>query len=137
MHSKHLADIYRDKVGRLTSAFEDEGIQSQAFERLRALIETVVLTPEDGELAIILRGELASMLELTASVAMQNAPSAVAEGALQVKMVAGTRFHLNLRASSVASRAGALLSFGSFRKLFAAAARASEHRRSLRTPPRR
>ncbi|TVV69728.1 hypothetical protein FOY91_20980 [Sphingomonas solaris] len=87
-----LGRVYREKVGQLTAAFGDEALKAQAFERLRALIETVVLTPEDGELAIILRGELASMLELTASVAMQNAPSAVAEGALQVKMVAGTGF---------------------------------------------
>lgn len=34
------------------------------FERLRALIEAVVLTPKDGDLTIDLRGELASMLTL-------------------------------------------------------------------------
>lgn len=54
-----LGRLYRDKVGQLTAAFEDETLKAQAFERLRALIEAVVLTPEDGDLAVDLRGELA------------------------------------------------------------------------------
>jgi site-specific DNA recombinase len=49
--------------------------KTQAFERLRALIEAVVLTPEDGDLTIDLRGELASMLELCAGAKTQK-PSA-------------------------------------------------------------
>ena len=61
-----LGRVYRKKVEQLTAAFEDEALKAQAFERLRALIETVVLTPEDGDLAIDLRGELASILELCA-----------------------------------------------------------------------
>ena len=61
-----LGRLYREKVGQLTAAFEDETLEAQAFERLRALIETVVLTPEDGDLAIDLRGDLASMLLLCA-----------------------------------------------------------------------
>jgi len=36
--------------------------KTQAFERLRALIEAVVLTPGDGVLAIDLRGKQAWML---------------------------------------------------------------------------
>ena len=49
-------------VGRLTDAFEDDALRSQAFERIRLLIDTGVLKPEGGELVIHLRGELASML---------------------------------------------------------------------------
>ena len=92
-----LAVTYREKVARLTDAPEDQALQAQAFERIRALIEAVVLTPEAGELAIHLRGELASMLERCACPHMQNAPEEVSSRALQIKMVAGTRFHLNLR----------------------------------------
>ena len=40
-------------------------LRAQAFERLRALIEAVVLTPEEGELAIHLRGDLAAMLTIS------------------------------------------------------------------------
>jgi site-specific DNA recombinase len=54
--------MYREKVEQLAAAFEDEALRAQALERLRALIEAVVLTPEDGDLAIDLRGELAAML---------------------------------------------------------------------------
>ena len=68
-----------------------EGTEAQAFERLRALIEAVVLTPEDGHLAIDLRGELASMLSLCAGAETQKA-SAVATGeALQDRVGCGDR----------------------------------------------
>lgn len=86
-----LSRIYREKVTRLTDAYDDEALKTQAFERIRALIEQVTLTPEDGALSVHLRGELASMLELCACAEMQSAPSEVSEGALQIKMVAGTR----------------------------------------------
>ena len=45
----------------------------------------------DGELVIHLRGELAAMLALCAEDEQQKAPAADAMGALQIKMVAGTR----------------------------------------------
>jgi site-specific DNA recombinase len=61
-----LGRVYREKVGQLTEAFEDGALKTQAFERLRALIETVVLTPDADELTINLRGELASLLSLCA-----------------------------------------------------------------------
>ncbi len=87
-----LAVTYREKVARLTDAFEDQALQTQAFERIRAFIEVVVLTSDGGELAIHLRGELATMLELCACPYMQNAPEEVSSRALQIKMVAGTGF---------------------------------------------
>ncbi|SDG20822.1 Site-specific DNA recombinase, partial [Sphingomonas carotinifaciens] len=80
-----LGRIYCEKVTTLTSAYEDDALRAQAFERIRALIETVVLTPQGEDLAIELRGELASMLELSASTDMQNASEAVASEALQMK----------------------------------------------------
>ena len=87
-----LGRVYREKVEQLTAAFEDDGMKAQAFERLRALIEAVVLTPEDGDLAIDLRGELASMLSLCAGAETQKASAGVTEEVLQIKMVAGTGF---------------------------------------------
>ncbi|MBA2935138.1 hypothetical protein HZF05_13690 [Sphingomonas sp. CGMCC 1.13654] len=87
-----LSQTYRKKVARLTDAYEEEALKAQAFERIRALIEQVTLTPEDGVLAVHLRGDLVSMLELCACGDMQNAPEEVSSGALQIKMVAGTGF---------------------------------------------
>ena len=71
--------VYREKVGQLTAAFQDNALKAQAFERLRALIEAVVLTPGDGDLAIDLRGKLASMLSLCAGAETQKASTVVTE----------------------------------------------------------
>ena len=87
-----LGRVYREKVDQLTAAFEDDALKAQAFDRLRALIETVVLTPEDGHLAIDLHGELASMLSLCAGAETQKASAGDPLEALQIKMVAGTGF---------------------------------------------
>ncbi|WP_443019343.1 recombinase family protein [Sphingomonas sp. 22R3R2A-7] len=87
-----LGNTYRQRVGRLTDAFEDDALRSQAFERIRSLIETVVLKPENGVLAIYLRGEFASMLELCVCPETQKASAGVSGEALQIKMVAGTGF---------------------------------------------
>ncbi|KQN18873.1 hypothetical protein [Sphingomonas sp. Leaf30] len=84
--------MYRQKVGRLTDAFEDDALRSQTFERIRSMIDTVVLKPENDVLAIHLRGELASMLELCVCPEKQKASAGVSEEALQIRLVAGTGF---------------------------------------------
>ena len=71
--------------------FPDDSLKAQAFERIRSLIDTVVLKPENGVLTIHLRGEFASMLELSAGAETQKASAGVSGEALQIKMVAGTR----------------------------------------------
>lgn len=89
--TQDLGRVYREKVEQLTAAFEDDALKARVFERLRALIEAVVLTPEGGDLAIELRGELASMLSLCAGAETQKA-SAVATGeALQDRVGCGDR----------------------------------------------
>ena len=87
-----LGNTYRQEVGRLTDAFEDDALRAQAFERIRTLIDTVVLKPENGVIAIHLRGELAPVLELCAGAETQIASAGVTEEALQIKLVAGTGF---------------------------------------------
>lgn len=52
-----LADLYRAKIAGLTEAFEDEALRTEAFDRIRPLIDSVTLTPEREKLAIALRGE--------------------------------------------------------------------------------
>ena len=84
----------------MTAAFEDEALKAQAFQRLRALIEAVVLAPEDGGLAIDLRGELASMLSLCTGAETQKTPAGDPLEVLQIRMVAGTCSHFDLLTNS-------------------------------------
>ncbi len=86
-----LGNTYRQKAEQLTAAFEDDALKARASERLRALIETVVLTTEDGDLAIDLRGELASMLSLCAGAETQKASAAVTEEVFESKVGCGDR----------------------------------------------
>ncbi len=72
--------------------FPDDSLKAQAFERIRPLIDTVVLKPENGVLAIYLRGEFASMLELCVCAETQKASAGIPSEVLQIKMVAGTGF---------------------------------------------
>lgn len=88
-----LAPVYRQKIGKLTDAFESEALKAEAFERIRDLIDAVVLTPvSEAELSIDLRGAFASMLELCACDGIKNASEALALEALQIQMVAGAGF---------------------------------------------
>jgi len=48
--------------GQLTEAFENETLKALAFDQLRAFIEAVVMTPENGVLVIELRGKLAATM---------------------------------------------------------------------------
>ena len=57
-----LAVAYRQRVAALAQALYDEEFGRQAFERLRAVVEAVVLTPVDGQLTIELRGALTGIL---------------------------------------------------------------------------
>jgi len=68
-----------------------EETRTEATEILRGLIDEISLTPENGELRIDLRGELASILKL----AVGSKKLATEDGELeQIKVVAGVRNHL-------------------------------------------
>jgi site-specific DNA recombinase len=54
-----MADLYRSKVENLAAALRHEDTRLAASEMLRGLIDSIVLTPEDGQLRIELRGNLA------------------------------------------------------------------------------
>ncbi len=89
-----MATFYREQVTSLhlalgTGERED---RTEAAERLRSLVSKIVLTPEDGQLAIDVHGDLAGIL----AIAHANAPPAGADGVPQAKLVAGTRGKLNL-----------------------------------------
>ena len=84
-----MADLYRQKVTALAQALEHPETRTEASEALRGLIDAIVLTPNQGELQIELKGNLAAMLG-----AAQNAKRSPETGdlSLQVVMVAGAGF---------------------------------------------
>lgn len=59
-----IAEVYAAKVADLATALNDPLIQSSASEAIRALIDEVCLVPEEGSLAIELKGDLAALLTL-------------------------------------------------------------------------
>jgi site-specific DNA recombinase len=84
-----MAGLYRQKVTALAEALEHSETRTEASEALRGLIEAIVLTPNQGQLQIELKGNLAAMLG-----AAQNAKRSPETGdlSLQVVMVAGAGF---------------------------------------------
>ena len=62
-----MARIYRTKVTELAKALQEPDSRSEATERLRGLVDAIVLTPDQAceTLQIELRGNLAAMLGAT------------------------------------------------------------------------
>ena len=83
-----MADVYREKVGNLCSALENEESRTGAVEAIRALIETILLEPDGDKLKITLKGDLARMLS-----AVRDSKRSPDTGDLlvQIKLVAGAR----------------------------------------------
>ena len=87
----NLAKVYREKVERLTEAFQEPRHGREIFELIRSLIREVRLVPGDGGLTIELAGDLAGILALSKA---GKETTASGPRALQIKMVAGTGFEL-------------------------------------------
>jgi hypothetical protein len=83
-----LADVYREKVGSLCSALESEESRTGAVDALRALIETILLEPDGDELKILLKGDLAAMLNAARD--SKRSPD-TGDLLVQIKLVAGAR----------------------------------------------
>ena len=84
-----IGDLYRTKVEQLASALQREDTRLEASDMLRGLVDSIVLTPEGGQLRIELRGNLAAML----TVAQQTKRSPeTGDLCLPVQMVAGGGF---------------------------------------------
>ncbi len=86
----NLAEAYRRKVAALHEALEDEASRTEAMELIRSLIEAIVLVPQDGNLRVEVRGELAAILALVAG--SKKPGLADRADAEQIKVVAGVGF---------------------------------------------
>ncbi len=84
-----MADLYRSKVEKLAAALQREDTRLEASEMLRGLIDSIVLMPEDGQLRIELRGNLAAML--TAAQQTKRSPQ-TGDLHVPIQMVAGAGF---------------------------------------------
>ncbi|KQM18219.1 zinc ribbon domain-containing protein [Novosphingobium sp. Leaf2] len=124
----NIAGIYAKKVERLAEALNLPEDRDEAAEAIRSLIERVTLTPgaKRGEVNIMLHGEFGAILQwLGASAGRRNddSPTAGAAGlGVSSKMVAGTRFHLNLQSDVKQQFADALPCPSRFPGLFGAMA---------------
>jgi site-specific DNA recombinase len=83
-----MADLYRAKVDNLASALQREDTRLEAAEMLRGLVDSIVLIPDEGQLRIELRGNLAAML--TAAQQTKRSPES-GDLIVPVQMVAGAR----------------------------------------------
>ncbi|MCJ9430754.1 recombinase family protein [Kordiimonas sp. A6E486] len=96
-----MADIYKQRVGKLADALHANREDLEAFNTMRSLLDTVTLHPTDKGFDIDLQGDLATILHLSAAgnkpLDTTTKPSEFdlgGSGALaeQVKMVAGAGF---------------------------------------------
>jgi hypothetical protein len=62
------------------------------FDLIRTLIDTIILTPQDEELTLSIKGELAGILNLCSD--RKKPGLSDRASAEQIKMVAGARMHL-------------------------------------------
>ncbi len=84
-----MADLYRSNVEELAAALQREDTRLEASKMLRGLIESIVLSPKDGQLGIELRGNLAAML--TAAQKTKRSPE-TGDLCVPMKVVAGGGF---------------------------------------------
>ena len=91
----NLAVVYRERIAKLCESLNNDEGMPQAAEVLRTLIDQILLVPDDGKLAIALRGDLAAILAFASN---KKKPGLLSEAGLSgdllspVSLVAGTGF---------------------------------------------
>jgi site-specific DNA recombinase len=88
-----MATFYREQVAALHVALGDEHGEGRdaAAERLRTLVDKIILTPVDGKLAIDVHGDLGGIL----AIAHEKASRAEKEDASQGSAALETRSRFN------------------------------------------
>ena len=90
----NLAEVYRRKVANLNESLQQEDTKAEAGEIIRNLVDEIVLVPENGDLRIDLKGELAGILSFASD--KKKPATHVGDGLEQIKMVAGAGNHREL-----------------------------------------
>ena len=96
----NMATLYAQRIGQLYDHLQDEDGRARAAETFRSLVDQVTLVPDNGELALVLRGDLAAILRFTAG--KKNLDFLAEAEALDnllspVSLVAGRRNRRSLR----------------------------------------
>ena len=85
-----MSDLYREKVTDLCCALTgEEPSRVDARERIRGLIDEILLKPKGDQLSIVLKGNLAGMLRLAQN---NKRPSETDDLLDQIQLVAGAGF---------------------------------------------
>jgi len=86
----NMAKLYRQKVGDLASALREGPDHRGAFDRIRSLVEEVVLVPTEGSFAIEIKGDFAGILKLSSEGKLDR--RLTPDRLKQLKLVAGAGF---------------------------------------------
>nr|WP_283258560.1 zinc ribbon domain-containing protein [Pseudomonas sp. GX19020] len=62
----NMAGLYAQRIGQVYQHLQDEDGRTQAAETFRSLVDQITLMPDNGELAIVLRGDLGAILRFVA-----------------------------------------------------------------------
>ena len=109
----NMAHHYRVQVDELYAALQEdsEAKRMVVADLIRSLVKEIILTPEDDELKIDVRGDLAGIL----AISLKSKRPAGGAGRSQVEMVAGTGIGQNSRPSQDEVVAGAGFEPATFR----------------------
>lgn len=107
----NMAALYAQRIGQLYEHLQDEDGRARAAETFRSLIDQVTLVPDNGELAIVLRGDLGAILRFAAG---KKNPDFLSEAEAldnllsQGSLVAGGRNRRSLRNGGKNAKTSAL-----------------------------
>ncbi|WP_081904593.1 recombinase family protein [Palleronia rufa] len=62
----NMARMYQDRIAKLCENLQSEEDRGAAVDVLRSLVDEITLMPENGELSIVLRGDLGAILRFAA-----------------------------------------------------------------------
>ncbi|MCE8519349.1 recombinase family protein [Ruegeria pomeroyi] len=62
----NMARMYQDRIAKLCENLQSEEDRGDAVDVLRSLVDEIILVPENGELSIVLRGDLGAILRFAA-----------------------------------------------------------------------
>ncbi len=87
----NMAEVFHRKINELHQALTSDDSKTEAAEILRTLVDAIILTPEDSELSVYLKGDLAGILTLAQNKTKTLAKVVKGSGVLaqQVSLVAG------------------------------------------------
>jgi site-specific DNA recombinase len=81
------------QVTRLCEALQEEASRAGAVDAIRGLVDAIVLEPDDDQLKVLLKGNLAGMLG--AALDSKRSPE-TGDLLVQIELVAGARNQLHL-----------------------------------------